>query len=151
VPLAAVGKDYLTCAAGPSQGTCSNKRSMRRPDRKTLILDGRKDWLMAPELVKEFIAEFPPGGEPAQPQPGADLGLQRRELEEVNRKLWDLIEAIAEGPHAPGPSGEARRAGAGQDAHDQIAGPRSAVSEAYRRSVKVVAGARNHLDLLLSA
>ena len=77
-------------------------QSMRRPDRKTPILDGRKDWLMAPELVKEFIAEFPPRGEPAQPQPGADLGLQRRELEEVNRKLRGLIEAIAEGPHAPG-------------------------------------------------
>jgi len=38
---------------------------MRRPVRETLILDGLKDWLMAPELVKEFIPEFPPGGEPA--------------------------------------------------------------------------------------
>lgn len=33
---------------------------------------------------------------------GVDLGLQRRELEVVNRKLRGLIEAIAEGPHAPG-------------------------------------------------
>jgi hypothetical protein len=31
-----------------------------------------------------------------------DLGLQRRELEEVNRKLRGLIEAIAEGLRAPG-------------------------------------------------
>jgi hypothetical protein len=123
---------------------------MRRPDRKIPILDGRKDWLMAPELVKEFIAEFAPRGEPAQPQPGADLGLQRRELEEVNRKLWDLIEAIAEGPHAPGPSGEARRAGAGQDAHDHTAGPRSAVSEVYRRSVKVGVRSQRYLQGLVS-
>ena len=35
-------------------------------------------------------------------EPGVDLGLQRRELEVVNRKLRGLIEAIAEGPHAPG-------------------------------------------------
>ena len=57
-PLAAVGKDYLTCAAAHRQGTCSNKRSMRRPTLEALILGGLKDRLMAQELVKEFIAEF---------------------------------------------------------------------------------------------
>jgi site-specific DNA recombinase len=57
-PLAAVGNDYLTCSAAHRQGTCSNKRSMRRPVLEALILDGLKDRLMAPELVKEFIAEF---------------------------------------------------------------------------------------------
>ena len=37
-------------------------------------------------------------------------------------------------------------------AQNKKAGPAgSAVPEAYRGSVKVVAGARNHLDLLLSA
>jgi site-specific DNA recombinase len=83
VPLAAVGKDYFTCAAGPSQGTCSNKRNMRRPDRKTLILDGRKDRLMAPELVKEFIAEFHQEVNRLNRSRGVDLDLQRRELEVV--------------------------------------------------------------------
>ena len=53
------------------------------------------------ELVKEFIAALPPGCEPAQPQPRVELGLQCRELEEVNRELRGLIEAIAEGPHFP--------------------------------------------------
>ena len=101
------------------------------------MLSDLKTHLVHPDLVKEFIAEFPPVGEPAQPQPGANLGLQRRELEEVNRKLRDLIEATAEGPHAPGSSGEARR---WQDTHDQIAGPRPAVSEAYRRLVKWLRG-----------
>src|SRR6266436_8667854 len=37
-------------------------------------------------------------------------------------------------------------------AQNKSAGPKgSAVPDVYRRSVKVVAGARNHLDLLLSA
>jgi hypothetical protein len=31
---------------------------MRRPILEALILDGLKDRLMAPELVKEFVAEF---------------------------------------------------------------------------------------------
>jgi hypothetical protein len=47
--LAASGKDYLTCAAARRQGTCSNKRSMRRPVLEAVILDGLKDRLMAPD------------------------------------------------------------------------------------------------------
>jgi hypothetical protein len=56
-PLAAVGKDYLTCAAAHRQGTRRNKRSIGRPVLEALILDGFKERL-APELIKEFIAEF---------------------------------------------------------------------------------------------
>jgi len=101
-PLAAAGKDYLTCAAARRQGTCSNKRSMRRPVLEALILDGLKDRLMAPELVKEFIAEFHREVNRLSRNQEVDLGLQRRELEDVNRKLRGLIEAIAEGLRAPG-------------------------------------------------
>jgi hypothetical protein len=57
-PLAAAGKDYLTCAAARRQGARGNKRSICRPVPEALILDGLKGRLMAPELVKEFIAEF---------------------------------------------------------------------------------------------
>jgi DNA invertase Pin-like site-specific DNA recombinase len=101
-PLAAAGKDYLTCAAARRQGTCSNKRGMRRPVLEALILDGLKDRLMAPELVKEFIAEFHREVNRLSRKREIDSGLQRRELEEVNRKLRGLIEAIAEGLRAPG-------------------------------------------------
>src|SRR5215472_384331 len=101
-PLAAAGKDYLTCAAAHRQGTCSNKRSLRRPVLEALILDGLKDRLMAPELVKEFIAEFHREVNRFSRDREVDLGLQRRELEEVNRKLGGLIDAIAEGLRAPG-------------------------------------------------
>ena len=101
-PLAAVGKDYLTCAAAHRQGTCSNKRSLRRPVLEALIVDGLKDRLMAPELVKEFIAEFHREVNRFSRDREVDLGLQRRELEEVNRKLAGLIEAIAEGLRASG-------------------------------------------------
>jgi len=229
-PLAAVGKDYLTCAAAHRQGTCSNKRSLRRPVLEALILDGLKDRLMAPELVKEFIAEFHREVNRFSRDREVDLGLQRRELEEVNRKLAGLIEAIAEGLRAPGLQAkldelesrktalEAKLAAAPPpvprlhpnlaelyrrkvaDLQTALADPNtqtealeilrgliervvlhpaengfeieligeiaamvdlgaqakaaapkgSAVPEAYRRSVKVVAGVRNHLDLLLS-
>ena len=186
---------------------------------------------MAPELVKEFIAEFHREVNRLSRNREVDLGLQRRELDDVNRKLRGLIEAIAEGLRAPGLQAkldeleqrktvlEAELAAAPPPAprlhpnlaeiyrrkvadlqaaladpkmqaealeilrgliervvlhpaekgfeieligeiaamvdlgaQNKKAGPEgSAVPDAYRCSVKVVAGARNHLDLLLSA
>src|SRR4029077_7446184 len=75
---------------------------MRRPVLEAVILDGLKDRLMAPELVKEFIAEFHREVNRLSRNREVDLGLQRRELDEVNRKLRGLIDAIAEGLRAPG-------------------------------------------------
>ena len=57
---------------------------------------------MAPELIKEFIAEFHREVNRFSRDREVNLGLQRRELEEVNRKLAGLIEAIAEGLRASG-------------------------------------------------
>src|SRR5882724_9729589 len=101
-PLAAAGKDYLSCSAARRQGTCSNKRGIRRPVLEGLILDGLKDRLMAPELVKEFIAEFHREVNRQSRNREADQGLQQREFDDVNRKLRGLIEAIAEGLRWPG-------------------------------------------------
>jgi len=185
---------------------------------------------MAPELIKEFIAEFHREVNRFSRDREVNLGLQRRELEEVNRKLAGLIEAIAEGLRASGLQAkldelesrkamlEAKLAAAPPpaprlhpslaeiyrckvaDLQTALADPNTqtealeilrgliervvlhpaengfeieligeiaamvdlgaqakaaapkgvAVPEAYRRSVKVVAGVRNHLDLLLS-
>src|SRR5262249_37468562 len=204
---------------------------MRRPTLEALILDGLKDRLMAPDLVKEFIAEFHREVNRLSREREADLGLQRRELDEVSRKLRGLIEAIAEGLRAPGLQAkldelESRKAALEAElaaapppaprfhpnlaeiyrrkvadlqaalaepateaealeilrglvervvlypaetgfeielvgeiaamvdlgAQAKAAGPKgSAIPATYRSSVKVVAGARNHLDLLLSA
>src|SRR6266403_1887106 len=101
-PLAAAGKDYLSCSAARRQGTCSNKRGIRRPVLEGLILDGLKDRLMAPELVKEFIAEFHREVNRQSRNREADQGLQQRDLDDVNRKLRRVIEAIAEGLRGPG-------------------------------------------------
>ena len=230
-PISPAGKDYLACASARRQGTCMNKRSIRRHVLELLILDGLKSRLMAPDLVKEFIAEFHREVNRQRRDQEIEQGLQRRELQEVTRKLDGLINAIADGlrtaglksrleelekrkeelttlvgsasPPAPrlhpnlaevyrqkvanlqqalaqpGTHSEAleilrglieqvvlRPVDKGLEieiigeiaamvdlgAQNKKAGPEgSAVPGAYRRSVKVVAGARNHLDLLLSA
>ena len=101
-PLAAASKDYLSCAAARRQGTCSNKRGIRRPVLEALILDGLKGQLMAPELVKEFVAEFHREVNRLSRHQELEHGRQRHELDDVNRKLRGLIDAIADGLRAPG-------------------------------------------------
>ena len=56
--MASIGKDYLACSAARGQGTCTNRKSIRRAPLEVLILDGLRHRLMAPELVEEFVAAY---------------------------------------------------------------------------------------------
>ena len=57
-PLAAAGKDYLSCSAARRLGTCKNRKGIRRAVLEELILDALKHNLMHPDFVAEFIREF---------------------------------------------------------------------------------------------
>ncbi len=57
---------------------------------------------MAPELVKEFTAEFHREVNRQRRDQEIEQTLQRRELEEVSRKLDGLINAITDGLRTPG-------------------------------------------------
>ncbi|HEX2518078.1 MAG TPA: zinc ribbon domain-containing protein, partial [Castellaniella sp.] len=97
--MGSVGRDYLACSKARKQGLCDNRRSIRRNQVESLILDALRTRLMAPELVAEFCAEFTAernrlAGERAALRGGLD-----RELSVVTRKLDNLITAIANGLH----------------------------------------------------
>ena len=55
---AAIGKDYLACAAARSGAGCSNRTSIRRSRVEEVVLEGLKGRLMEPELVEEFTRAF---------------------------------------------------------------------------------------------
>src|SRR5262249_29996265 len=96
-----VGKDYLACR-NARKGICTNRRGFRRAIFESLILDGLKSRLMAPERVKEFIAEFHREINRQRRDREIEHGLRRRELEDVSRKIDGLINAIADGLRTPG-------------------------------------------------
>jgi hypothetical protein len=56
--LASVGRDYLACSAARGQGTCTNRKGVRRSPLEELILEGLRQRLMAPDMVEEFVAAF---------------------------------------------------------------------------------------------
>ena len=101
-PLAAAGKDYLSCSAARRLGTCKNRKGIRRAVLEELILDALKHNLMHPDFVAEFIREFHAEINRQRRDAELSLGLKRRELEETCRRLDGLIEAIADGFRAPG-------------------------------------------------
>jgi len=100
--FASVGRDYLACSAARGQGTCDNRRSIRRHDLEGVILDGLRHRLMQPDLVKEFIAEFHRELNRAARERDSCLDGKRRELAAVKRRLDGLIDAIADGLRTPG-------------------------------------------------
>jgi site-specific DNA recombinase len=95
-PLAAAGKDYLSCSAARRLGTCTNRKGIRRAVLEGLILDALRHNLMHPDLVAEFIKEFHAEVNRQRRDTELAINLKRREFEETCRKLDGLIEAIAE-------------------------------------------------------
>jgi site-specific DNA recombinase len=81
--LASVGRDYLACSAARGQGTCSNRKAIRRAPLEALILDGLKHRLLAPELVEEFVAAYHEEVNRARRDATAARAGQERELAEV--------------------------------------------------------------------
>ena len=100
--FASVGRDYLACSAARGQGTCTNRKGVRRSPLEELILDGLRQRLMAPEMVKEFVAAYHGEVNRHRREETAARAGKERELAEVRRKLDGLIDAIAEGIRGPG-------------------------------------------------
>jgi hypothetical protein len=84
-----------------------------------LILDALKVRLMAPELVTEFIAEYHAEINRQLHAAELDAGFDRRELEEVTRKLAGLIRGHRRQPARAGTAGAPGRAGAAQGGADR--------------------------------
>jgi hypothetical protein len=100
--LAAVGRDYLACSAARGQGTCTNRKGVRRSPLEELILAGLRQRLMAPEMVEEFVTAYHEEVNRHRREATATRTAKERDLAEVTRKLDKLIEALIEGYRAPG-------------------------------------------------
>jgi site-specific DNA recombinase len=98
----AVGRNYLACTTARRQGMCENRQSIQRQSLESLVLDALKSELMAPEHVAAFAEEFITEWNRQLRSLNADRGAQQRELGEVQRKLDNLTDAIANGMRASG-------------------------------------------------
>jgi DNA invertase Pin-like site-specific DNA recombinase len=100
--MASIGKDYLGCNAARKQGTCTNKRSVRRDTVEAEILTILQDRLMQPEHIEEFIAAY--NAEISRMSAGLSEEHTRleQELRTTKKKLDGLYDAIADGLRSDG-------------------------------------------------
>jgi site-specific DNA recombinase len=97
-----IGKDYLGCTKARRQGTCSNKRSVRREPLEATILAALRERLMQPEYVATFVEEFTAEWNRQVAEASAERSARTKELEKVERKISGLITAIADGFRSAG-------------------------------------------------
>ncbi len=150
-----VGKVYLACSAARKQGVCANRRSIQRNALEGLVLDALKTRLMQPEHVATFVAKFTAEWNRLCAERSTTEKDKRLELASVERKLNNLIDAVADGMHGISVQGkiaslEAQQASLRQ--HLSSATPTMPalppnLSEVYRRKVGLLqtalAGADN--------
>jgi site-specific DNA recombinase len=100
--MAAIGKDYLACAAARSGAGCSNRTSIRRSRVEEVVLEGLKGRLMEPELVEEFTRAFHEEINRQNSTRELLVVEHQAELARVSRKLKGFYDAIADGLRTPG-------------------------------------------------
>ncbi len=96
------GKDYMGCKAAERQGTCQNRTRIRRSRVEAQVLEALATRLMEPDAVAVFVGEFTAEWNRLSAARSGEAGLRRRELDQVERQLNGLIDAIADGLRAPG-------------------------------------------------
>ncbi len=96
------GKDYLGCRTARNGGPCRNTTRVRRAVLEDRVLRALGTQLMRPDLVAEFCATFIEEWNRLAAEASAGTEARQRELQSVERKLANLVDAIADGLKAPG-------------------------------------------------
>ncbi len=100
--MIAAGKDYMACDHARNQGTCSNKRGIKRNKIEEAVLVTLKSNLMQPHLVEEFIRAFHAEINSLEKVRNAGRVNAANEIEKISRQLDGLYDAIADGLRTQG-------------------------------------------------
>ena len=97
-----MGKDYLGCDDAKNRGRCRNTHRVRRPTLEARVLAALGTKLMRPEALVSFCDGFIAEWNRLAAEISADAAAREQTLRAVERKIENLIEAIANGVKAGG-------------------------------------------------
>ncbi|WP_206035758.1 zinc ribbon domain-containing protein, partial [Roseomonas sp. HF4] len=100
--FSAMGKDDLGCRTARNGGTCRHTTRGRRAVLEERVLRALATQLMRPDLVAEFCATFIAEWSRLAAEASAGAEARQRDLQAVERKIGNLVGAIADGLEAPG-------------------------------------------------
>ncbi|MES0385564.1 MAG: zinc ribbon domain-containing protein, partial [Hyphomicrobium sp.] len=146
-----ISQSHYGCSTARNKGMCDNLLTVRRDGLEAKVLDGLRQQLMQPELVRTFTDEFHKEVNRQRAEQDSHRNRTARDLEKTEREIRRLVEAIKSG--VPGAavkdemtSLEARRI----DLLSQLKGapptmPRlhPNIAEVYRQKVTNLSGALN--------
>ena len=92
-----ISQAHYGCSAARNKGTCDNLLTVRRDELEAKVLDGLRDHLMHPELVKTFVDEFRREVNRQAAEQNIRRNQSERDLERTERDIRRLIEAIKAG------------------------------------------------------
>jgi Recombinase zinc beta ribbon domain len=98
--LSVAGQDYLGCKAA-KHGTCGNTTTIRRADLAAHVMDALGRQLMRSELVAAFIAAFNAEWQHLAAKVTAQANARERDLAANERKISNLVDAVADGKANP--------------------------------------------------
>ncbi len=98
--FAILAQDRYGCAARRSKGTCDNNATISRQEIEARVLEGLKNRLMAPELVREFIQVFHEEANRAAREQDQRLKADRIHLQLLERKITEIVTAVEEGRYS---------------------------------------------------
>jgi site-specific DNA recombinase len=95
--MTSVGKHYLACSAARKQGICGNTAGIKRTTLETMVIGALRANLMQPDDVQEFVSAFTVEWNRIAAETGAQQAHDDATLNNVQRKIDRIIDAIAEG------------------------------------------------------
>ena len=98
--MAAVGKDYLRCSRAHGNALCTSKASIRRSTLEEIIIKALQHNLMAPDLVKEFVAAANEEFNRTRAEATAERDGNAARLSKIDKQIDSLVDAIANGARA---------------------------------------------------
>ncbi|WP_367575380.1 recombinase family protein [Aquibaculum arenosum] len=94
------GKDYIGCTNARKSGTCTEKKSVRRAEVESLVLDSLQHRLMDPNLLADFIKAVQAEAKAALKAARQKREQTERTLDALRKKEVHLVDAIADGHDA---------------------------------------------------
>ena len=89
-----ISADRYGCAAARNSGVCSNRKTIAREDVESRVLEGLKERLRHPDLIKEFISKFQREMQQDRLAALSERGENERRLTKVRKDIDGLLTAI---------------------------------------------------------
>ena len=98
---AMISAAMLGCSKARNNGTCNNRKNMRRDELEHRVLNGLKSQLMHPDLFKVFCDEFTSETNKLRINSSASIDAAKVELAKVEKQIAGIVGAITDGMYHP--------------------------------------------------